>query len=238
MGRSIFPKVEPDREIAKRVEELTNQVAERATSGYGAQTLGKGMERWNQTVAGWKFMDAPAESSQKTGSAASGLENLRRMELEFDGAEGAARPALAVRLGTAWGKLDPEGAIAWSNSLTDEAERSAAHQAIAKGWGSVEPFAASEWVAKFPPGPERAAVVNAFVKSSAKLSPMLALGFSLSVPDRIVRAELVDISLKYSAVVNPEDSADALRSAELPPKELEDYLESLASFQLGGGANP
>ena len=238
MGRSIFPKVDPDREIAKRVEELTNQVAERATSGYGAQTLGHGMDRWNQTVAGWKFMDAPAEPSQKTVNAASGTENLRRTELEFDAAEGSARPALAVKLGLAWGKLDPEGAIAWSNALTDEAERSAAHQAIAKGWGSVEPFAASEWVANFPPGPERAAVVNAFVKASAKLSPMLALGFSLSVPDRIVRAELVDISLKYAAVVNPEGSADTLRSAELSPKELEDYLESLASFQLGGGANP
>lgn len=128
--------------------------------------------------------------------------------------------------------------MAWADAIEDVAERSAARQGIAKGWGQVEPLAASDWLATIPESPERSAIVSAFVKASAKTRPNLALSFALSVSDPTIRAELVDVALKPAAVVMPEVSDQLLHGAELSARELEDYLESLASYRNGGGTDP
>lgn len=239
MGRSIFPKIEPEREIARRVEELEFTVADRATSNLGTKLMGKDFERWTEIQSSWKFMDqVKSESAKKTTDSGAGNGNLVRLQAALDQIEGGDRVAATVRLATFWGETDPQGAVAWANVIDDAAERSAARQGIARGWAQVEPLASSEWLATIPEGPERSAIVSAFVKATAKNRPNLALSFALSVSDPTIRAELVDVALKPAAQVMPEVSDQLLRGAELSTRELEDYLESLASYRNGGGTDP
>ena len=239
VGRSVFPKVHQEREIARRLELLSREVAERGNGGIGTSVAGKGFEKVPAILTAWQSMasgpTAPLPVAEPMLPVAGG-ENLSAMlSIWEQSPTGGVRAAGAADIGRLWGRLDPEGAIAWSGKLKDAAELSAAHQGMAQGWGGVEPFAASEWVATLPEGPERTAVVSAFVKGAGKVAPQLALGFAITIEDELVRAEVVHGVLRYAAQSCPAEAEAMLRGADLQPRESADFLARLASDLSGGG---
>jgi hypothetical protein len=237
VGRSVFPFVNQEREIARRMEVLGREVAERGNSGLGSKVVDPDMKQVPQILQAWQDLSSrpvaalPAAPPLPLGPS----ENLTLAVAAWQQSpSGAGRGAQAADVGTLWGRLDPMGARAWADKITDEAERSAAHQGLAKGWGGVEPFAASEWLATLPEGPERTATVSAFVTAAAKSSPLLALGFALSLDDAAVRADVMRTVLKSAALSCPEEAGAQIQGAELSESERKDFLNRLSSYQTGG----
>lgn len=237
MGRSVVPLVNQDREIARRVEILGREVAERGNSGLGSKVVDASMQQVPVILQAWRNLGArpaaklPEAKPMPQGSA----ENLAAVLAVWQQTpSGAARAEQAADAGVLWGKVDPLGAIAWMEKLTDETERSAARQGIAKGWGSVEPSAASEWVVTLPEGAERTAVVSAFAKAAGKLAPALALGFGLSVEDAVVRGEIARAVLRSAAHICPEEAEQQIQAANITDEERTNFLKILASYQPGG----
>ena len=237
LGRVVFPKVDPEREIARRLADRERKSAEAPVSGFGTAVTGASMEKWTEVVKGWKFMDPVVAPKEGLTAAAMDL-NLGEMKKAFQKAEGAARLTQAVAMGQAWGQVDPAGAIAWADKLPDAAERSAAHQGVAQGWAKEEPIPASEWLAAMEEGPERNAIVSAYVKAAAPSCPRLALAFALSEADPAERAKLVGQALKSASVLIPEEAEDMLASARISPREKEDFRESLSNLRQGVGGEP
>jgi hypothetical protein len=235
VGRSVFPSVDEEREINRRLATLERGFAERAGGQFGTTLVGRGAEQWPALEASWKFMEPVVASATKT-AAVGTEENLGKWLVEFGNADATGRLPLAPQIGRLWATYDPAGALLWIAQLEDVAEKSAAYQGLAQGWAKTEPLAASEWLVDFPAGPDRSAVVSAFVKSAAKATPQLALGLALEIPEPPLRAELVDVALKQAARVLPQEAAGMIQAAELTAQERTDFIESLESYQLGGGS--
>ena len=237
MGRSVFPKVDPEREIARRLADRERKAAEAPVSGYGTAVTGASMEKWAAVVNGWKFMD-PVEAPKEGIKTAVKEINLGEMKVAFQKLEGAARLNQAVIVGRVWGQWDPVGAIAWANALPEAAEQSAVLQGVADGWASEEPVAAAEWIAAMEDGPARNAIVSAYVKAAGPSCPRLALAFALSDPDPAVRARLVERALKSASALIPDEAEAMLDCADLSPREKENFNESLSSLRHGVGGEP
>lgn len=237
VGRSLFPKVDSESEIARRLADLERKSVEAPVSGFGSAVTGATMEKWPAVVDGLKFMEPAAAAKEGIKPAAKEI-NLGEMRMAYQKLEGAARLTQAVVLGQAWGQLDPAGAIAWGSALPEAAEQSAAHQGVAQAWAKEEPVAAAEWISAMEEGPERNAIVSAYVMAAAPSSPRLALAFALSEPDSAVRAKLVEQALKSASVLIPEEAEAMLGSADLSPREKEDFNESLSSLRTGVGGEP
>ncbi len=206
-------------------------------SGFGTAVTGATMEKLSVVVDGLKFMDPVAAPKEGIKPPVKEI-NLSEMRMAYQKLEGAARLTQAVAMGQAWGQLDPAGAIAWGNALPEAAEQSAALQGVAQGWAREEPVAAAEWIAAMEDGPERNAIVSAYVNAAAPSSPRLALAFALSEPDPAVRAKLVGQALKSASALIPEEAEAMLGSADLSPREKEDFNESLSSLRTGVGGEP
>jgi hypothetical protein len=237
VGRSVLPLINQDREIARRVEILGREVAERGSSGLGTKVVDASMQRVPEILQAWQNLGVrPATTLPEAKPLPPGSsENLTTVLGAWQQSpSGALRAAQAAEAAVMWGRLDPQGAIAWVDKISDEAERAAARQGIAKGWGGVEPMAASEWVVTLPEGAERTAVVSAFAKAAGKQSPALALGFGLSVEDVVVRGEIVRAVLRSAAQRCPEEAEQQIQGAHLSNEERKDFLERLASYQTGG----
>ncbi len=237
VGRSVFPKVHQEREVARRLELLSREVAERGNSGLGTKVAGAGLEKVPVLLTSWQSLNAVPTTTLPVAPALPPAmsENLPALLAAWEKSPaGGTRASGAADIGRLWGRLDPEGAIAWAAQLKDASELSAAHQGLAQGWAAVEPFAASEWVAALAEGPERTAVVSAFVKGSGKVAPQLALGFAITIEDEAVRGEVVHGVLRYAAQSCPEEAEALLKSAALPSQESADFLARLRSDLTGG----
>src|SRR5436853_76206 len=62
-------------------------------------------------------------------------------------------------IGSAWGKQDPEAALAWANGLRSDQERNRAQQSIFSAWANKDPQEASGAVTSLPSGPVRDQVI-------------------------------------------------------------------------------
>lgn len=232
-GRSFFPNLNEESEIAKRVEQLESTMASRANSGRGQVILGKQMERWATLQAEWKFMDSvKQEPTTATASVTPQEGNLVLLQHALKKSSDSQRMSALVELAALWGRVDPPSARDWADSLDDPDQRSTARQEVIKSWAGIEPWQASEWLASLPANdPSLTPTIHAFVKACARTNPRLALGFALSVQDKLIRTELTDFSLKYASLALPTDAAEMVRGAGLSPREQQDYLESLSTYR-------
>lgn len=193
----------------------------------------------------WAFLLPPAAPAAGKAAAVVStvgdglrLDNIPKLREAFSKAPQEAQPAAAEKLGAALAQVDALAAASWATSLSDGPEKVAAFRGVAAGWAETEPFPASEWLVSVPEGPLRGSAAVGFIQAAASKSPRLALPWALTIADPNLRRELMDPVLKNCARELPQAAKDILTAAELPAQELEDYLESLASYTAGGGAAP
>lgn len=232
-GRSFFPSIDDESEVARRVEQLDAAIAGRANSGRGQLMLGRQMGLWPILQAEWKFMDSVKEEPTHPTAPAQPKEgNLVLLQNALNKNSDNQRMSTLAELATLWGRVDPPAARDWADSLDDPEQRSTARQAVIKSWAGIDPWQAGEWLATMPgKDPSRTPAINVFVKACAKTNPRLALGFALTVPEYLIRTELTDFSLKYASQALPTDAAEMVRGAGLSSREQQDYLESLSAYR-------
>ncbi len=81
------------------------------------------------------------------------------------------RSMAAKTVASRWGELDPNAALAWAASLTDQDARNKAYTGAIDGWAYHDPFAAAEWLSHQPMGPERDAATQPLVMRVAESDP-------------------------------------------------------------------
>lgn len=196
----------------------------------------------------WAFLQPPlSATAEPTGPTKSSpavqtdglvLANIPQLRAAWTTASEEAKPVAAEKLGQALGALDSTGAAAWAYNLPDGPDKPAALRGVAAAWAESEPFPASEWIISLPEGPLREAAAVGFVRKTATSSPRLALPWALTLTDATLRQQLMDSVLKGCAAELPDAAKEILTDSTLDSREKEDYLESLASYALGGGLHP
>ena len=131
-----------------------------------------------------------------------------------------ARPNAIGNLAAAQASVDPSGAIAWADQISDE-ERPSAYGGIAKAWAGADSYEASQWVAGLPPGISRDHAATALVEAVAKAEPDSAWTWAQTVVGSKQRAKALQTALRYLG----GNAGNAVEQSDLPADEKTKLLE-------------
>jgi hypothetical protein len=115
-----------------------------------------------------------------------------------------------------WAGQDPLAALAWTNSVTDQATQARDVAQIVREWSRDDLNAAANWVAALAPGSTRDAAAASLAFSLGGTDPAAAIGWAQSISDTGQRDSTMQRLTREIMFRNPANGAAILQAAGIP----------------------
>jgi RNA polymerase sigma factor (sigma-70 family) len=124
------------------------------------------------------------------------------------------RPQAAASLAGRMAATDPQAAITWATSLTNEEERRNAIGSVATRWANADSYEASQWIASLPEGGERDAAARALVRSIAQSDPESAWTWATSIGNASERTVALTMALTQVKERDPQRALQLVQTLD------------------------
>jgi hypothetical protein len=119
-----------------------------------------------------------------------------------------------------WAGQDPLAALAWTNSVADQATQARDVAQIVREWSRDDLNAAANWVAALPPGSSRDAAAASLAFSLGGSDPAAAIGWAQSISDTGQRDSAMQRLTREIMFRNPSNGAAILQAAGIPQNQI------------------
>jgi len=137
------------------------------------------------------------------------------------------RPQAAASLASRMAATDPQQAVQWATSLTNDDERRNAISSLTMRWANADSYEASEWVAGLPAGAERDAAAQSLVQSIGRDDPESAWTWAASIGDSAGRLAMLQNSLMNMKERDPQRARQLINATNLSADERTALLSTL-----------
>ena len=131
--------------------------------------------------------------------------------------------AIAAR----WGVIDPQGAIAFAQTLGNSSERMQVISGIVSGWADTDSSAAIGWAKQLPAGQIRNQAFNAIASAIGAQDPHAALALMADIPAGQSRQNMIYPLFGQWANQSPADAAAA--ALQLSGRDRDQALSTIAN---------